>query len=53
VLEKAVERYRQVQFFAELRDAYAKLAAQPAAWNDELAERAEFEGTLEDGLDDL
>ncbi len=53
VLEEAVERYRRVQFFAELRDAYARLAAQPAAWNDELAERAELERTLEDGLDDL
>jgi predicted transcriptional regulator len=53
VLEEAVERYRRVQFFADLRDAYARLAAQPAAWNDELAERAELESTLEDGLDDL
>lgn len=53
VLEEAVERYRRVQFFADLRDAYARLAADPTAWNDELAERAELEGTLEDGLDDL
>ena len=53
VLERAVETYRREQFYAELDAAYARLQADPAAWKEELAERAELEGTLADGLDDL
>jgi predicted transcriptional regulator len=53
VLERAVEHYRREQFFAELNAAYERLRADPVAWADELAERAELEGTLADGLDDL
>ncbi|HEX6677076.1 MAG TPA: hypothetical protein VF486_18860 [Actinomycetes bacterium] len=40
------------RFFAELDAAYARLRADPAAWEEELAERAELEGTLADGLDE-
>jgi len=53
VLERAVENYRREQFFAELDAAYERLQADPAAWRDYLAEQAELEGTLADGLDDL
>lgn len=53
VLEDAVECYRNARFFAGVRDAYARLAADPAAWADELAERSELEGTLHDGLHEL
>jgi hypothetical protein len=53
VLERAVERYRREQFFTELHAAYARLQADPAAWEKELAERAELDGTLADGLDEL
>jgi predicted transcriptional regulator len=52
VLEEAVERYRRERFFADLNAAYARLAADPAAWEEELAERAELDGTLADGLGD-
>ena len=52
VLEQAVENYRREQFFAELNAAYARLQADPAAWEEELAERALWETTLADGLDD-
>jgi hypothetical protein len=52
VLDRAVESYRREQFFAELDAAYARLKADPVAWEEELAERAELEGTLADGLDD-
>jgi hypothetical protein len=52
VLESAVERYRRERFFADLREAYARLAADRAAWEGELAERAVLEGTLADGLDE-
>jgi len=50
VLEEAVERYRRERFFADLSAAYGRLAADPAAWKEELAERAELDGTLTDGL---
>jgi predicted transcriptional regulator len=50
VLEHAVERYRRERFFADLHAAYARLRADPAAWDAELAERADLEGTLADGL---
>jgi hypothetical protein len=40
------------RFFAELHAAYARLRADPTAWEEELAERAELEGTLADGLDE-
>jgi predicted transcriptional regulator len=52
VLEAAVERYRRERFFADLHDAYARLAGDPAAWEEELDERAELDGTLADGLPD-
>jgi predicted transcriptional regulator len=53
VLERAVENYRREQFFAELDTAYERLQADPVAWEEELAERAEWEVTLADGLDDV
>jgi predicted transcriptional regulator len=53
VLERAVESYRREQFYAEFDAAYARLQADPVAWEEELAERAVWEVTLADGLDDL
>ncbi len=53
MLERAVENYRRAQFFEELDAAYARLQADPAAWEEELAERAEWDATLADGLDEL
>jgi predicted transcriptional regulator len=53
VLEDAVERYRRERFFADLQAAYARLAADEGSWEDELAERAELDGTLADGLGEL
>jgi hypothetical protein len=40
------------RFFADLHAAYAHLASDRAAWQEELDERAELEGTLADGLDE-
>src|SRR4029453_9805137 len=51
-LERAVENYRRERFFAELNEAYARLQADPVAWEEELAERALWETTLPGGLDD-
>ena len=53
ILERAVESYRREQFYAEFDAAYARLQADPVAWEEELAERAVWEVTLADGLDDL
>ena len=53
MLERAVENYRREQFYAELDAAYARLQADPVAWEEELAERAVWGVTLADGLDDL
>jgi predicted transcriptional regulator len=53
ILEEAVEQYRREWFFADLHAAYERLAADQAAWQDELAERAELEGTLADGLGEM
>ena len=53
VLERAVENYRREQFYAEFNAAFERLRSDPAAWEDHLAEQAEMEGTLADGLDDL
>jgi hypothetical protein len=40
------------RFFADLSAADERLAADPAACQDELDERAELEATLPDGLDE-
>ena len=52
VLERAVENYRREQFYAEFNAAFERLRADPVAWEEELAERALWERTLGDGLDD-
>jgi hypothetical protein len=41
------------RFFADLHAAYTRLAGDRAAWHEELDERAELEGTLSDGLEEL
>jgi predicted transcriptional regulator len=53
VLEEAVERYRRDRFFADLHAAYARLSTDRSAWEEELAERAELDGTLADGLGEM
>jgi hypothetical protein len=45
------EEHRQ-SFFAALDDAYAALWADPKARDEEFAERALFESTLADDLDE-
>jgi predicted transcriptional regulator len=52
LLEKAVEAYRRQQFLEGLADDFAALRADPKAWAEELAERAEWDTTLADGLQD-
>lgn len=51
-MEHAVECYRRKVFFDILDAQYAALQADPEAWQAELQERAELEGTLMDDLED-
>ena len=51
VLDDAIEQYRRDKFFRELDRGYAQLQANPAAWQEELAERRLWDATLMDGLD--
>lgn len=52
VLDRAVKAYRREQFLDECDRAYARLSADPKEWAEELAERAAWDVTLADGLED-
>lgn len=52
LLERAVERLRAEEFFSALDAAYDALRAEPSDWAEEQAERAAWEATLADGLDE-
>ena len=52
ILSKALEDYRRKRFFDTLNAQFAALRADPEAWREELAERAAWDATLSDGLDD-
>jgi predicted DNA-binding protein len=50
VLDEAIDHYRRETFLDRANAAYAQLRKDPKAWRQELAERAEWDGTLMDGL---
>jgi hypothetical protein len=52
VLDKALEAYRLKCFLEGLAADFAALRADPAAWKEELQERALWEGTLMDDLEE-
>ena len=52
VLEDAIKEYRRKRALEQLNSAFAALKADPEAWEEELAERAEWDVTLQDGLND-
>jgi predicted DNA-binding protein len=51
VLDEAIEQYRRDRFFRDLDEGYARLQADPKAWQEELDERRLWDATLADGLD--
>ena len=51
-LEKAIEAYRRQRILEKANHAYRALRENPKAWQQELAERAEWEATLADGQED-
>jgi predicted transcriptional regulator len=52
VLDRLVAQEREALFWQQTNAAYAALRADEAAWQEEIAERALWENTLMDGLDD-
>jgi hypothetical protein len=52
VLARAVEAYRRKRLLDDANRAWAALRGDEAAWRDEVAERALWDQTLGDGLDD-
>ena len=50
ILDEAVRELDRQKFFAKVNAAYKALKSDPKAWQEELEERAEWDGTL---LDDL
>jgi predicted DNA-binding protein len=51
ILDEAIEQYRRDSFFREVDEGYARLQADPKAWQEELGERRLWDSTLADGLD--
>lgn len=51
-LETAVETLRRQRMLEEANRAYAALQADPHRWAEEQAERAAWDATLADGLED-
>jgi hypothetical protein len=51
ILDCAIEDYRRKRVLEQTNAAYAALRSDPDAWETERAERAAWEATLSDGLD--
>jgi hypothetical protein len=52
VVQRLLEREEERRYWAQFDADFAALRADPAAWAEELHERAVEDGTLMDGLDD-
>jgi len=52
LVAEAVEAFRRQRLLELTNAAYAALRDDPEAWKEELAERAEWDGVLADGIDD-
>lgn len=50
ILREAIHEYRKTVFFNGLRSDFEALKKDPAAWQEELRERALWDTTLSDGL---
>lgn len=50
IIEQALEVYRRQERFRLFNEGYAELRASSVAWKEEIQEREEIEGTMEDGL---
>jgi hypothetical protein len=52
ILDRAVEDYRRRVFLEQANRAFARLREDPEAWAAEQEERAAWDATLADGLDE-
>jgi predicted transcriptional regulator len=52
IVERAIEQYRRQQILDAANAQYAALRADPEAWAEIEAERALWDATLADGLED-
>ncbi len=52
ILESALEDYSRRRFLEAANTSYAALRKDPQAWQEELEERALWDNTLMDGLED-
>ncbi len=52
IADRAIEEYRRRQILEQTNAAYAGLRLDPEAWQQELEERADWEDTLADGLEE-
>lgn len=52
VLEKAISEYQRKYFLEGLNADFAALRNNPRAWQEELEERALWDSTVADGLED-
>lgn len=52
VLDEAIKQYEKQRFLADCDAAYTRLREDQEAWQDELDERALWDNTLSDGLED-
>lgn len=51
IIDRAIADYHTKRFWQDVEAGYAALQSNPAAWDEELAERKLWEATLGDGLE--
>lgn len=51
IADEAIEAYRRQQILERTNAAYATMCVDPDVWAEELAERAAWDVTLNDGMD--
>lgn len=52
VIESALADFRHKERMRRFNESYLRLKNNPAAWEEELKDREELEGTIGDGLED-
>lgn len=52
LIDLALKKYENQILLEEINEGYARLKADKKAWEEELKERQELEGTIGDGLED-
>jgi hypothetical protein len=52
LIDLALKKYEDQILLEEINEGYSRLKADKKAWEEELKERQELEGTIGDGLED-